>query len=419
MDYSAPKGMRDFLPDEMQRREWAIGTIKSVYRKYGFVPMETPALETVEALERKCGEEIKGQLFRIDDGRLALRFDLTVPFSRVAASNTFKKPFKRYCVAPVWRREEPQKGRFREFYQADADIVGCTTMRAEAELLSCASDALFALGFSDFSVRLNDRRIISAIASSLLPGKETAVLRILDKREKIGDDAVVKMLVDAGASEKDAKKLLSDISFSSDNGKKLEAAKKYSPQAAASLAEILSLLKEYGAKYRVDLDFSLVRGLDYYTGPIFEVSLGKGMGSVAGGGRYDGLLALYGQGDSAVGISLGIERLLALLGEKQMPKAGVFVACAKDEFYSHSLEVASKFRAAGIAAQTDLNARNLKKQMDYAAGSCKYIAIVGERERKEGKVTLRDLESGEEEMLTVEGAVDKLLSFLHGLGPAI
>jgi histidyl-tRNA synthetase len=408
VDYSAPKGMRDFLPSEASRREWAIDRIKSVYRRFGFVPMDTPALETVAVLERKCGEEIKGQLFRVDDGKLALRFDLTVPLSRVASSNTFKKPFKRYCIAPVWRREEPQKGRFREFYQADADIIGCPTVRAEAELLACAMAAIAELGFSGATVKLNDRRIITKIAESVLLGKESAVLRILDKREKIGDDATMELLVSAGVKKEAAKKLLAELTEAGENVGKLALAGKYSPEGAASLREILSLAKEYSSGMNVEIDLSLVRGLDYYTGAIFEITLGQGMGSVAGGGRYDNLLSMYGQADSAVGISLGFERLMALLGQRPIEMAGVFVACAKDEFYPYALSIAAKFREAGIATQTDLNARSLNKQMELASSTCKYIVVVGEREKKEGKVTLRNLETGKEELLSVDETAGKI-----------
>jgi len=407
-DYMAPKGMRDFLPDEMLKREWAIETVKAVYRRFGFVPMETPALESIEVLEKKCGDEIKGQLFRIDDGRLALRFDLTVPLSRVASSNTFRKPFKRYCVAPVWRREEPQKGRFREFYQADADIIGSTSVRAEAELIAAATTAITELGFSGATVKLNDRRIISAIASKLLAGKEGEVLRILDKREKIGNDATISMLVSAGAKEKDAKKLMVDLTKEGGNEAKLKVAASYSPEAAKDLEEMLRLVAKYSDGIRVELDFSLVRGLDYYTGAIFEISLGPQMGSVAGGGRYDGLLAMYGQGDSAVGISLGIERLLALMKEKEMPKKGVFVANVSEEQYGYALAVASKLREAMIPAQTDLNARKFGKQLEFASAACKWIAVVGEREMKEKKVTLKNLETGKEEACSVEEAIKKV-----------
>ncbi len=403
MDYCAPKGMRDFLPDEMQLREWAIDKIKKVYKKFGFVPMDSPALETLNVLEKKCGDEIAGQLYRIDDGKLALRFDLTVPLARVASSNTFRKPLKRYCIGPVWRREEPQKGRFREFFQADADIIGCSTMRAEAELIACACEAISALGFSGAKVLLNDRRIISAIAKGLLPGKETPVLRILDKREKIGNEAAIDGLVKLGAKKEDAKKLLSEISKAD-----IKTAKSYSPEAAKDLEEILSILPNYTKAIKVELDFSLVRGLDYYTGPIFEISLGKQMGSVGGGGRYDQLLSIYGQKDTATGISLGLERLLVLMKGKKLEPSGVFVACAKPEFYAYALQIAGKLWEKGIAAQTDLNGRNLKKQLDYASSSCKFAAIVGEREKKQNKLTLRNLKSGKEELVSIKEAIATL-----------
>ncbi len=408
--------MRDFLPDEMEKREWAIETIKSVYRKYGFLPMDTPALETTEVLEKKCGDEIKGQLFRIEDGRLALRFDLTVPFSRVTSSNTFRKPFKRYCVAPVWRREEPQKGRFREFYQADADITGCQSVRAEAELISCACEALSALGFTGATVRINDRRLISSIAASILSGKEGQLLRLLDKKGKISRERMMEdfeeLLDDDEIETREPiekfANFLDSVESVSSNKQKLELAREYSPEAADGLKEIMALVEKYNKSLKLEIDFSLVRGLDYYTGPIFEITLSDEIGSVAGGGRYDGLLAMYGQGDSAVGISLGIERLLFLMKEKKMPKKGVFVACVKDENYDYALEIAAKFRAAGISAQTDLNERNLKKQMEFAAGACAWIAVVGEKEIKEGKVTLRNLESGKEEMMDIESAIKKV-----------
>jgi len=408
--------MRDFLPDEMEKREWAIETIKAAYRKFGFSPMDTPALETVEVLEKKCGDEIKGQLFRVDDGRLALRFDLTVPLSRVASSNTFKKPFKRYCVAPVWRREEPQKGRFREFYQADADIIGCQSVRAEAELISCACEALNSLGFSGATVKINDRRLISSIASGILPDKESALLRLLDKKGKITREKMMEefeeLLDDDEIETREPIEkfatFLDSVESVTSNKQKLELAREYSPEAADDLKQIISLVSQYDKSLKLEIDFSLVRGLDYYTGAIFEIKLSDDIGSVAGGGRYDGLLAMYGQGDSAVGISLGIERLLYLMKEKKMPKKGVFVASVKEEFYIYSLEVAAKLRAAGIAVQTDLNERNLKKQMEFASNACAWIVVIGEKEQKEKKITLRNLESGKEELLTVEEATKKI-----------
>ncbi|MCX8197868.1 MAG: histidine--tRNA ligase [Candidatus Micrarchaeota archaeon] len=411
-EYSAPKGMRDFLPDEMDRRERAIEAIKKIYRKYGFVPMDTPAMEMAEVLEKKCGEEIRGQIFRIDDGKHALRFDLTVPLSRVVSSNTFRKPFKRYCIGPVWRREEPQKGRFREFYQADADIIGSSSMRAEAELIACAHEAISALGFCGATVLLNDRRLAFKIAQSMLPGKESSLLRLLDKRGKISRQQMIEEFAKIGGADPKSQEMFIDFLGSMEKSatekQRLELAEEHCPEAAESLSEIISLAQEYGRSIKIELDLALVRGMDYYTGPIFEIKLGEGIGSVAGGGRYDGLLGLYGQGDYAVGISLGIERLLSLMKEGKRAKGGVFVACTADEHYAQTIRIASAFRAAGIVAHTDLNSRSLKKQMEFASGCCAFIAIVGEKETAAGKLTLRDLESGKEELLGVEEAIRKV-----------
>ncbi len=216
------------------------------------------------------------------------------------------------------------------------------------------------------------------------------------------------MLVGVGAKKEAAKKLISELTAEAGNDSKLEVAAAYSSEAAKDLKELLSLIPQYSKAIKVELDFSLVRGLGYYTGPIFEISLGKEMGSVAGGGRYDGLLAMYGQGDYAVGISLGIERLIALMKDTAVKKLGVFVANVSEEYYSYALQVASEFRKAGIPTQTDLNSRKFGKQMEAAAASCAYIAIVGEREKKEGKVTLKNLETGKEEMVGMEKAIKKV-----------
>lgn len=400
--------MRDFLPDQMAQREWAIETIKAVYRSFGFVPMDSPALENVETLEKKCGEEIKGQLFRIDDRRLALRFDLTVPLARIASTNTFKKPLKRYCIGPVWRKEEPQKGRFREFYQADADIIGCGSMRAEAELIAAACSAIEALGFQGPRVLLNDRRVISEIAKSILPQKETQVLRVLDKKDKIGKQETLRLLVELGATEESAQNLLEVLSAGTSMQEKLEIAQKYHKKAAEDLERIVELVGHYSKDIKIEIDLALARGLDYYTGPIFEIKLSDQIGSVAGGGRYDSLLSFYGQGDFAVGISLGLERLLWLMKDKKTSSNAVFVATAQPDIYPYAIKVASAMRAVGIPTHTDLNERSLAKQLEYAASCCRWAAILGQKEMHASAVTLRELESGKEETLSLELAVRKI-----------
>lgn len=411
MEYSTPKGMRDFLPDEMAERELVLDRIRAVFRKYGFVPLETPAMENLETLEKKCGDEISGQLFRIDGG-LALRFDLTVPLARVAANNTFPKPFKRYCISRVWRREEPQKGRFREFWQADIDIIGAPTMRAEAELLACASECIVALGFPKPSMRVNNRKILDGMVRALgIPVEsEFAVFRCLDKLQKIGDGRVAEELAAKGIASDKIEKLIEFTKTDGSEKEKLALAEKYSEEGAGELRLLLALCKEYGTG--AEIDFSLVRGLDYYTGPIFEISLSKEIGSVAGGGRYDNLLSLYGQADCATGISLGIERLMALRKKKEASSGPrVFVACVKEEFYPDALAVASELRSRGVPCSTDLNGRNLRKQIEYAAAAgASYLVVVGEKERKEKRAKVRDLASGEEKEMAFGAIADFALT---------
>jgi histidyl-tRNA synthetase len=406
VSFSVPRGMRDFLFQEMQKREEIIEKIKKVYKKYGFLPMDTPALEYLEVLEKKCGEEIKNQIFKLDDQKLALRFDLTVPLARVASSHVFKKPLKRYCIAPVWRKEEPQKGRFREFLQADIDIIGSPSVKAEAELLACACEALKELGFNRPTILLNDRRIAYKIASEFSKGSEQEFLRLLDKKNKLSSEEFLGQFSKILTKEKFEKfKDFLKISSSS-NEEKIKFAKTYSLQAAEDLENIIKLSKEYDEEINIVIDLSLVRGLDYYTGPIFEIVLGEEIGSVGGGGRYDNLLSLYGQGDYACGISLGIERIFFLLKQNSFRKIDLFVANTKSEFYTHAIKVASLFRKEGINTMTDLNDRPLSKQLEFASEFCKFIAIIGQNEVKAGKITLRNLKTGEENLLTFQQAVD-------------
>ncbi|MDD5318096.1 MAG: histidine--tRNA ligase [Candidatus ainarchaeum sp.] len=427
MDLSTPRGMRDFLPGEMAARERVFSTVRRVYSLYGFPPMETPALESVPVLTAKCGDDVAKQVFRVQDSDLGLRFDLTVPLARAVAGNSsLAKPFKRCCVARVWRREEPQKGRFREFWQADADIIGSASMRCEAELLAAACDALSALGFTGAKIRVNSRKLLSAAMEKLglPPEKEFAVFRSLDKLEKIGAEGVGKELAGKGFSEAEIAGLLSFGEIRGSSAEKISGARELlagagrAEEGLEELEEILSLFSGYAASRAcgIEVDFALVRGLDYYTGPIFEISAGKGgVGSLAGGGRYDDLIALYGAPPTpAVGISLGIERILELLKAQAgdsgaAPASRVFVAPVKPEFYPCALSALQEFRAAGVPAEIDLMERSLRKQLDYANSSgIPFAAIVGEREKKEGKVTLRNLESGEEKLVSASDAAKSI-----------
>lgn len=406
-----PKGMRDFLPEEMLTREQVIEKITSVYRLYGFRPLDTPALEYISTLKAKSGDEIAGQIFKLEDEEVGLRFDLTVPLARVAANNAIPKPFKRYCISTVWRKEEPQKGRMREFWQADADIIGSKSMRSEVELLRLANDALFALGFEKPQFLLNNRKILDALAAKLgFEEEKEMVFRLLDKIDKLGLEKV-RVDMEKLLGKENGSALFDVLATTGTNAQKIEAARKISEEGAKELEEIVLGCEGLDVK----VDFFLVRGLGYYTGPVFEIKLSDEIGSCGGGGRYDNLLGLYGQNDYATGISLGIERLMYLIKERQAKDQSarktytkVFVASVKG-YYSQAAKIADEFRKSGIAAEADLNERNLGKQFDYANSlGIRYVAIVGEKEMKEGKVTLRDMESGKEEMIPVSEAVARL-----------
>lgn len=399
------KGMRDFLPPQMMQREKAFAVITETYREFGFQPLETPAMEHIKTLNAKSGDEIAGQIFRIEDSEFGLRFDLTVPLSRVAANTSFPKPFKRYQVGPVWRREEPQKGRFREFWQADADIVGADSMRAEAELLEMASLALSRLGLKDFKILLNNRKILNSLLEYFgISKKQGEVFRTLDKIDKIGYDSVYKTLKPSLGEYAD--QILPLFSLNGGNDEKLDAFEKYAPEGVGEIRQLQELFPSF------EFEPSLVRGLGYYSGPVYEFKgTGEYPGSFAAGGRYDGLLELYGHGASATGVSLGIERILMLLGEEKGKKTytRAFVAATSPSLYAKAVEAARKLRKSGIYAETDIMGRGLGKQMDYARSlNIPWMVILGERESGRGVVTLKDMESGREEAVALSKAIKKL-----------
>lgn len=403
-----PKGMRDFLPDEMIVREQVIEKIKNVFRNYGFRPLGTPALEYIDILKAKSGDEIAGQIFKIENDEIGLRFDVTVPLARVGANFAFPKPFKRYAIAPVWRREEPQKARMREFWQADADIIGCKSMRAECELIELSNDALSELGFEKPVFILNNRKILDAVAKKLDFEKQKAqIFRFFDKIDKIGLEKV-RENIEKTIGENKTDLIFQILSSKSNNKEKIEIAKKLNEEAGKELEEIIN-----NTNANIEINFFLVRGLDYYTGPVFEIKLSKEIGSVGGGGRYDTLLELYGQGDYATGISLGIERLMYLIREKKQKTSRktytqLFVASIPG-YFKQSKSIVDKCRQKGIPAEIDLNERSLKKQFDYANSlGIEYIVIVGERESKQNKIILREMKSGNEELLTFEDLIKKL-----------
>lgn len=402
---SVPRGMRDLLPEDMIQRREALLAIERAYKSYGFEPVETPALEYLKVLRAKCGEEVRNQIYEIED--MGLRFEFTAGLARMTANSSLPKPFKAYQIGPVWRRDEPQKGRYRQFWQADIDIIGSQSMKCEAELLACASDALKAIGIADFTIRLNSRKTLadiitkSGIIEAGVSSEET--MRSLDKLKKKGDDAVRAELLGKGAPEGAVDRLFDLISS------------KPSEEFAGidELNQILDFSKAYGTE-NIRIDLSLARGLGYYTGPIFEIESTADLGTIAGGGRYDDLLGLFGSPSPAAGISFGVDRLMELLKlakERKAPKSvvNIFIAVVGDEQYPYAVGVAQQLRAAGANVSLDLTDRSLKKQFEYAnANGMPFVAVIGEKEAKEGKLTLRDMSSGKETLLPV-GEARKVL----------
>lgn len=415
------KGTRDYLPDEMILRQQVLEKIKAVFEIFGFQPLETPALESWEVLSAKGagGDEILKESYNFEDKggrRIGLRYDLTVPLARVLTDNpNLSLPFKRYQIEKVWRYGDIAKNRFREFLQADIDIVGSDSMLADAEVIACAISCFNELGFKKFVVRLNNRKILTEIMkmSNIDNSKTTDVLRTIDKFEKIGINEVEKELEGKGFSKDSIKKILSFIGMREDSDNVLKEVEKL--DGAKELQEILSYLKSMKLDSKVKVDLSLARGLDYYTGPIFEVVAEEGIGSVAGGGRYDKMIGLFsGKDVPSVGISLGIERIMEVMKERKMTEAKkskvkVFVVAVNEKVRDKVLEIAQELRKEAIAADYDLRFRTLSKQLDYVNSlGIPFAAIVGDRELKEKSVKLRDMKTGKEELVKIDEIASKL-----------
>lgn len=433
--FKPPRGTRDFMPDEMRKIEYVIKTIKKVFKSYGYDPLETPAFESWDLLKAKCGEEVERQIYKFKDkkGReLGLRFDFTVPLARIIASNpVLPKPFRRYQVSRVWRYERPEaKRRFREFWQADVDIVGSDRPECDAEALAVASDCLEALGFTDFFVRLNNRKILEGLAKAIgVPeSKHLATFRIIDKLGKIGLEAVKKELIRelkrTKEPEKMAERLLKYINMRGNkeiiDSKEIREILKNTigEQGLDELKYIIKKAENFGISERIIIDFSLARGLDYYTGPVFEIVVKEyeDVGSVAGGGRYDKLIELYGGGPMpATGISLGIDRIVKLMERKnlfKLPKTvtKVFVAPVDDEMSCKAIEITQMLRKSDIPTEVDVMGRKLTEQLKYAdKKGIPYVVIIGRKEVEDGFVMVRDMKREEQRKVRISA----LLTFLE------
>jgi histidyl-tRNA synthetase len=421
-----PIGTRDFLPEDMIVREYVIGAIKKVFEEYGYDPMETPAIELSEVLKGKYGEEER-LIYEFKDrgGRdLALRYDLTVPLSRVMASNPhLPKPFKRYQISRVWRYDNPQKGRYREFWQCDVDIVGSKSMLADAEIIILTTDVFKTLGFNDFRIRINDRKILDAMCgfAGVEENRRLEVLRNLDKVDKIGVEGFAVNLKENGFSSDCIQKILEFIRIEGSSSEMLDSALEKlgsypsGAEGVSELKQLIGILAELGVDERTYLvDLSLSRGLDYYTGPIYEIVVTKPkIGSLSGGGRYDKLIRDLGGVDvPATGISFGLERIIDVMKELKMisvpkTKTMALVSAIDDNTSLQALKIAQILRRAGIAVRTDVvGERKIARQLKYADSlGIPYVIIVGQAEMSKGVLKFRSMEKREEKEMKIEEVV--------------
>ena len=441
---SIPKGTRDFGPVEMAKRNYIFDTIKEVYALYGFQQIETPAMETLQTLMGKYGEEGDKLLFKILNSgdymnkvsdedlhslnslKLAaklcekgLRYDLTVPFARYVVQHReeLQLPFKRYQIQPVWRADRPQKGRYREFYQCDADVVGSDSLLNEVELMQIV-DTVFTKFGVRVCIKINNRKILTGIAEVIGEAEKIVDITVaIDKLDKIGLEKVNEELRNDGISEEAIEKLQPIISLSGSNEEKLEVISQVLAGSETGLKGveetrfILDTLKAVGLNNEIELDLTLARGLNYYTGAIFEVkALDTPMGSITGGGRYDNLTGIFGlPGLSGVGISFGADRIYDVLNALDLyPKEAVnstqvlFINFGETET-AYCLPIVGKLRQAGIRSEIFPDKAKMKKQMSYAnAKNIPFVVLAGEKEMAAGKVTLKNMESGEQTLVTAE-----------------
>ena len=451
---SNAQGTRDFGPEVMRKRDFILQSIRKVFVNYGFEPIETPAIEKLDMLEGKYGEEGDKLLYKIRSNKeivneipsekseevkalfpdrwipgkskLGLRYDLTVPFARfvVQHRNDLTFPFRRYQIQPVWRADRPQKGRYREFTQCDADCIGSKSLLHEADLIQIYNEAFTAIGLTNAVVKMNHRKFLEALVDELqldFPvGKFTSTL---DKLDKIGEDGVMKELVGYGVEESKCKQLFTIIGnaeLTSDNLHTFAKAFNNNPIAQEAIADLESVLRFLGnskLNISVELDLSLARGLDYYTGCIFEAVVpDSGMGSVSGGGRYDNLTGVFGLKDvSGVGISFGIDRIYEILeADKLWPEnmhtnATVLICHFDEASQLYGVGVASELRNAGLQSVVYSENKRINKQFDYANKiGVRNVIVIGDSEIETGMLTLKNLAKGTQQSLTIEDIIAQL-----------
>ncbi|MFH0832548.1 MAG: histidine--tRNA ligase [Candidatus Aenigmatarchaeota archaeon] len=407
--FQPPKGTRDFLPDDMEKRRFVFELLREVFEKYGYGEVETPAFESLELLTCKgsLGDEAVKDVYKFEDKserRLGLRFDFTVPIARIVAAQKLAKPVRWYCIGKSWRYEETTKSRYREFSQAGIELIGSALPEADAEILQMVIDCLLSLGLTDFIVRVNSREILDEMADNFGIKNKEEVFRIIDKIEKKGELEV----------RSELKKILNKkqidevIEFIKSNPNESDM------KNLKELKEIINLLDEKYRKF-VKIDFSIARGLDYYTGMIFEINVDGSKDAIAAGGRYDNLIKKYGGEETpATGFGIGVERLIPILEKNNLIKADeknkFFVIPVSNNLRRDAIDICNMLRNKNIAAILSLG-KSISKQLDYAnAKKMQYVIIIGEKELKEESVKLRDMKTGKEKNIKIQDLVKEVWS---------
>jgi len=450
---SIPKGTRDFGPATVVKRTYIFSVIRRTFEKYGFLPLETPAMENLSVLTGKYGEEGDQLIFKILNSgdyvskfppqdlekgyklltpkiaEKALRYDLTVPFARyvVMNRNEITFPFKRYQIQPVWRADRPQRGRYREFYQCDADVVGTNSLLCEAEIILMMDEVLSSLGLDDFTIKFNHRGLLAGMAEAVgAHGREADLCVAIDKLDKIGQEAVNQELRQKSFSEDSIAKLAPILGLSGDVAKllpQLDALLADSEEGKRGLQDIrqmLAFLASFSVnKAKLQLDVTLARGLSYYTGCIFEVKVNNvQMGSISGGGRYDNLTGMFGlPGVSGVGFSFGVDRIFDVLEELNLfPQDSqtitqVLITNFDEASMQYALPVLQTLRQAGVSCELYPESAKLKKQMAYAdQKNIPFVLLIGSEEMESGLLNLRNMRSGQQESLSLENILQKVTS---------
>jgi len=430
---SIPKGTRDFGQVEMARRNYIFDTIKGVFQLYGFQQIETPAMENLSTLMGKYGEEGDKLLFRIQNSgekaalapEKGLRYDLTVPFARyvVQHRDEISFPFKRFQIQPVWRADRPQKGRYREFYQCDVDVIGSDSLVGELELIQIVEEVYRRLGIN-VCLHINNRKVLAGIAEVIgAPDKMIDITVAIDKLDKIGVDAVNAELIERGLSTEQVDKLQPILNISGSTADKLNALRiilsdsETGIKGVAELETLFGLIEATGVQLNIELDLCLARGLNYYTGAIFEVkALDAQIGSITGGGRYDNLTGIFGLPNvSGVGISFGADRIYDVLTEldlfpkKLQSSTQILFAAFGEEELRYALQWVKALRAEGMTVEVYPEPAKMKKQMGYAdAKQIPFVAIVGGDEMAQNKVMLKEMESGNQQLVDMQELIKKV-----------